>query len=316
MVQRVLDNYVSYGQLNRGTAHGDMRLLSRVPADAQVLRSFKDYLLLELGRSDQTVRGYSQQLLSVGSMLGKEIVDVSVADVRHRVKRDQEVAVSTRQLRVAAFRQLHMWGLLEKEKWADPAMLGVKSIPEPKRLPKPPISLLDATKTLTSCRTPNEYRVAYLGLYAGMRVSESASVVSSNLFGDRLTFIGKGNKERSVPLHPELRKVLPLMIDDPPKTKAVLANSWTKMRDRLGIRDLKGHPATTHSLRRTCADFLYDKAGVEREVVKAILGHGSEVTDLYAPVRIGKMKEAIDRIDYTLGTPVQLTLWGIGPDGT
>lgn len=286
-----------------------MRFLQRAPQDAHVLKLFGEYLLLELQRSDKTIRGYTQQLVAVARLLGKPIATVTPRDIRYEVKRDDTVAVSTRQLRVAAYKQLHMWALLEEAPWADPAMLGVKSIPEPKRMPKPPISLLDARRLLAHCGTPNEYRVAYLGLFAGLRISESATISHENLFGDRLTFIGKGDKERTVPVHPELGKVLPIILTKQPRSEGVLEGVMKRLRERHEIRDLKGRPATTHSLRRTCADFMYDKAGVPREVVKTILGHGSEVTDLYAPVRFGKMKEAIDAIDYSLGEPVQLSLF-------
>lgn len=309
MAERALDNL--YPDVERGAAAGgSVRiLLGRVPLDAHVLKLFGEYLLLELARSAQTVRGYHQQLVAVARMTGKPICLVSVEDVRYRVKRDTEAALSTKNLRIAAFRQLHMWGLLEKEKWADPAMLGVKSLPYPKRMPKPPIGLMDARKLLANCRTANEYRVCYLGLFGGLRVSESASLEGTNLFGDAMTFVGKGNKERTVPVHPELRKVMPEILARKPRSKEVLMGAFAEMRDRLGVTDLKGKPATSHSLRRTCADFMYDRADVPREVVKAILGHGSSVTDLYAPVRIGKMRQAIEAIDYTLGEPVQLSFW-------
>lgn len=307
MVQRALGK--SCLADDPGAARGEMRFLHRVPLDAHILKLFGEYLLLELARSPQTIRGYHQQLEAVARMLGKQICEVTVHDIRYEVKRDESVALSTKQLRIAAFRQLHMWGLLEEESWANPAMLGVKSLPSPKRMPRPPISLLDARTLLSGCRTPNEYRTVYLGLYGGLRVSESASLDYGNVHGDKLTFIGKGDKERSVPIHPELRKVLAEFIHLKPRSKEVLMSSFAKMRDRLRVYDVEGNPATSHSLRRTAADFMYDRAEVPREVVKAILGHGSEVVDLYAPVRFHKMKQAIECIDYTVGQPYQMSLF-------
>lgn len=304
LAERVLDSKSSSGDGGR-----EMLLQRRGASDEEVQRDFSDYLLLEEGRSDQTVRGYCQQQRAVAKMLSKRIVDVSPTDVRYEVKRDQNCAPSTRQLRITSYRQLHMWALLDEKPWANPAMLGVKTPPTPKRRPKPPISLFDARKMLANCQNPNEYRVVYLGLYAGLRVCESARLCEANVRRDRLVFIGKGNKEREVPIHPELAKALPSFIHQIPKSKGVLMDRMTKMRDRLMVFDLKGKPATTHSLRRTFADFLYDKLSVEREVVRMILGHGEEVTDLYAPVRFPKMVAAMGPLDYDMGTPIQLSLF-------
>lgn len=280
--------------------------LRGLPRDGEVLGSFTEYQIDELRHSDQTARGYRQQLQAVARMLDKPITSVTPRDIRYEVKRDNTCAPSTRSLRVAAFRQLHMWGLLEEEPWADPAMLGVKAPPSPRRQPKPPLYLHDARRLLAACSCPNDYRTIYLGLYAMTRVAESAKMGTEHFHRDRLTFIGKGDKERTVPVHPELAKALPLFLDHKPKSKGVLMARMTTLRNRLEIRDRKGKPATTHSLRRTGADFLYSTAGVEREVVKMLLGHGNEVVDSYAPVRFPKMKEAVDKLDYTVGEPIQL----------
>lgn len=288
------------------------RLLRRrlsLPDDDEVLEELSRYLLLEEGRAKATVRGYSQQARAVAKMVGKKIAAVTPEDIRHKVKRDQECAPSTKELRVAAFRAVHKWALLERKPWADAAMLGVKIPPSRRRLPRAPISPFDAQKLLAHCQIPNDYRVIYFGLYAGMRVGESASITTKQVHRDRITFIGKGDKERSVPIHPELRKVLPIILSVTPRSEGVLQGRMRELRDRLDVRDEEKNPATTHSLRRTFADFLYDKLKTEREVVRMILGHGSEVTDLYAPVRFPRMREAVERLDYSIGEPVQLSLF-------
>lgn len=313
LVMRALHNSPSgggsgSGQSGRDEAHGD-ELRFRVQADEEVLDEFCSYQLLELRHSDQTARGYLQQLSAVARQLDKKIVEVTPKDIRYEVKRDESVAQSTIRLRITAYRQLHMWALLEEKKWANTAMLGVKSPPEKRRLAQPPLPLYSARTLLTNCRGPNELRVVYFGLYGGLRVGESAIITHANVHGDRLIFIGKGDKERTVPIHPELGKVLPEILSVTPMSKGVLMGRMNAMRKRLRVFDVKGRPATTHSLRRTCADYLYDKAEVPREVVKMLLGHGSEVTDVYAPVRFGKMRKAIDALNYFSGEPVQLVLF-------
>jgi hypothetical protein len=61
-----------------------------------------------------------------------------------------------------------------------------------------------ATTLLESARHPVQARLCYFGLYAGCRVSESAAMSPDNAHDDRLSFVGKGQKKREVPLHPEL----------------------------------------------------------------------------------------------------------------
>ena len=282
--------------------------LKRRPHDQDVLGEFGDYLLEELRRSKQTARGYHQQLLATAKVTGRKVTEVSVKDIRYEVKRDDSVAVSTRNLRIAAFRHLHMWGLLEEAEWANPAMLGVKSIPE-KRAPLPPISVWEARKALANCDVPNDYRVIYCGLYAGLRVSESAAIDDSNIHGDRIVLMGKGDKKRTIPLHPELAKVLPVFLSKKPKTKEVLGARFDQFRQKHNLHNTEGQRATTHSLRRTFADTLYDKNGVPQEVVAMLLGHGSSVTQLYAPVRFAKMQEAVLTLNYYAGEPIQLSFW-------
>lgn len=289
----------------------DVRLLSRVPHDLDILAEFCDYRRYEVRNSPHTVKAYRHQLQYVAKEMGKPIVEVSPKAIRYGVKRDESVAVSTRNLRIAAFKQLHKWGLLEEHSWANPAMLGILSIPEHRSL-QPPITMWDARRAIEFAERPNDLRVIYFGLYAGMRVMESASITPNNVRSDRITFIGKGRyggKERSVPIHPELAKVLPVILSETPRSKGVLEARFAVLRNRHGWKDTKGKPATTHSLRRGFSDLLYDKKGVPQEVVKAILGHGRTTTELYAPVRHGKMKEAIDLVDWYTGEPVQGVLF-------
>lgn len=284
-----------------------MRLLRRVETD--VLDDFSAYLTLELGRSPKTLRSYLSQLNAVTDLLGCDVVDVSVKDLRYRVKRDESASVGTRNLRLTAFKELHRWAGQEGFDWYNPNILSLRRIPQGRRIPKAPISFSDAQTLIDVCQSPNEYRVVLFGLYAGLRVMESTLICPDHVHGDRMTFVGKGDKERTVPVHPYLKAHLRTIFTEQPASSGVLQGVFNRLRKRYDIRDLKGRPATTHSLRRTFATFLYDHQDVPREVVKMLLGHGSEVTDLYAPVSFRRMDEAVHPIDYRAGEPVQLTLW-------
>ena len=298
-----------------GTQGGpaDVRLFRRAfnsEGDERVLQEFSDYLTEELGRSDQTARAYVQQTTAVAEMLGKSITEVTHKDLRYEVKRDKSKPITTRNLRITSYKQLTKWALLEELPWAKVAILGVPLLPIPKRVPRPPITILDARKLLSACDSPNEHRAVYLPLYALVRAGEAARMNDSHLYGgDRLTFIGKGDKERTVPLHPRLREKLPIIFSSQPASPEVLEGVFLKMRDRLGIFDLKGKPATIHTLRRTGADFIRNKAGYPKDLVMAILGHEIDVTDIYAFPSFELMQPAVCAVDYDIGTPIQLSFF-------
>ena len=286
--------------------------MQRAPRDTDILDDFCDYRQYEVRNSPYTVKAYRHQLLRVAEEMGKPVVDITPRAIRFGVKRDESVAVSTRNLRIAAFKQLHKWGLLEEYGWANPAMLGILSIPE-NRVEKPPITMWDARRAIEFAQRPNDLRIVYFGLYGGLRVGEMASITHANIHGDRMTFIGKGRnggKERTIPIHKEIAKVLPIILSVTPKNKAVLEARWRHLRDVHGWKDTKGQPAPTHSLRRGFADFLYDKEDVPMEVVAKILGHTTTLTErAYAQVRFPKMRAAIDRVDWYTGEPIQGVLF-------
>lgn len=289
-------------------APGDELRLWRKPCD---LDAFEAYLIFELGRSQRTADNYIGGLKCLARWVGKDLHAVTPDDLR-RFKRESDYAPATKQSVVVAMHRLHDWALLEKVSWADAAMRSVVTPSVPWVL-RPPLSLDTARLLMAACRTPLEHRVVFFGLYAGTRIAESASITEREWRGERLTFVGKNSKQRVVPVHPDLQKLRYEILRATPASRGVLHSAFARMRDRTGAVDVEGKPATSHSLRRTFADLLYDRQGVPQEVVGALLGHGKKVTERYAPVRLGKLEEAITKVDYTLGTATQLALfetWG------
>jgi integrase/recombinase XerD len=64
------------------------------------------------------------------------------------------------------------------------------------------------------------------------------------------------------------------------------------------VSHVLGLPFTSHALRRTFAHMLV-KAGVNRDVVGALLGHAPNITvQAYAPVTWREKVEAIEKLPY------------------
>jgi site-specific recombinase XerD len=159
---------------------------------------------------------------------------------------------------------------------------------EPRRLPKA-LSPADATELLASFHTWRDRAIAGLMLYCGLRSAEvlAMNVAAADIGGRWLKVIGKGDRERRVPLDADVASVIQvyLLAERPasdsdrlflvakgpnrgqPLTAAGLRTIFRYHRTITGI--LGGHP---HALRHTFGTALAE-AGVDLAVMQALLGH-------------------------------------------
>lgn len=290
--------------MSLGTAVGDA-VRFRKRSDQWYFDAFADYVLLEAGLAPRTADNYVKDLRRVVGFTGKPIMDTTADDLR-RLVREYPCANATKSRTVVSCRQFFSWAALEG--YRDLDSIVVVRTPKVIRHPKPSISHETARLLLASCRTPLEYRVIHLGLYAGLRIAESASVEGAMWQRDRLKIIGKGRKPRVVPVHPELHKVSHLILEFTPKSVGVLHSALMRVRSRIGAYDTEGNLVKSHALRRTFGQTLYD-SGAPWEVVRKVLGHGSEVTDLYVRVKFSDLRSHVQGVSYFSGQPVQLGLF-------
>lgn len=273
--------------------------------DDWYFQRFRDYLLLEAGLAERTAKGYVADLVRLARYVGKPIISLEPDDLRGFV-READCSPSTKLRTAVSARQFYSWAALEGHRKLD-AIVAVRT-PKIVRKPKARVSDETARLLLSSVRTALEYRVVFFGLYAGLRIAESASVGEGEWRGDRLVIVGKGRKQRDVPVHPELAKVRHHILEKIPKDVQVLHSSLRRMRERVRAYDTEGNPVRSHALRRTFGQALYD-SGTPWEIVRKVLGHGEDVTDLYVRVRFEQMKEPVSRVTYFKGEPVQLGLF-------
>lgn len=159
---------------------------------------------------------------------------------------------------------------------------------EPRRLPKA-LSQPEAAELLGSFRTWRDRAIAGLMLYCGLRSAEvlAMDVTDADIGGRWLKVIGKGQRERRVPLDADVASVIQvyLLAERPesessrlflvakgpnrgqPLTPAGLRTIFRYHRDLTGI--VGGHP---HALRHTFGTALAE-AGVDLAVMQALLGH-------------------------------------------
>lgn len=261
---------------------------SGIGDEGALRREFAVYLTDERELSPATAWTYNQALLRLEKFCGKPICEITATDVR-AFMRFSAYHASTKNATVVAIKSFHRWGVLEGY-WTTNGIVGLQG-PRQHLNPKPSLTVSEVLALLGVTKRPNETRLVYLGLYAGCRVSESASIGPDEWLEDRLRFVGKGSKVREVPVHPDLEARRETILSNRP-TRDTLKTTCRALAFLLGI------PFTSHSLRRTFASTL-SESGVPREVIGALLGHApASVTEFYAPVRWSEKTEAMARLEF------------------
>lgn len=263
--------------------------LSEADVEASSRTQFAQYLVGECNLTPTTAFTYEQGLLRLEKFLRKDAAELTSDDLRLFI-RESDYHPSTKSSTLQAMKAFHKWGALEGM-WT---LNGIAAMRGPKivRDPKPELSKDVARRVIEMCRRPNEYRLVYLGLYGGLRITESASIGSKEWLEDRLRFVGKGRKTRDVPLHPELAAKKDVILSS-------TASRGTLKHTCASLSHYAGTHFTSHALRRTAAVSM-SEAGASRDVIGAILGHAplSVTTSSYVPVRWQERVEAISLLNY------------------
>ncbi|WP_210718590.1 tyrosine-type recombinase/integrase, partial [Amycolatopsis acididurans] len=181
---------------------------------------------------------------------------------------------------------------------------------EPRCLPTA-LSTSDAAELLASFRAWRDRAVAGLMLYCGLRSAEvlGLAVTDVDIGGRWLKVVGKGQRERRVPLDADVASVIQvyLLAERPesdsdllflvakgpnrgqPLTPAGLRTIFRYHRGLTGV--VGGHP---HALRHTFGTALAE-AGVDLAVMQALLGHAHvDTTARYIHLAPAHVKEEFD----------------------
>jgi len=186
-------------------------VLSR--SDDRLVELFLEMMVAERGASRHTLLAYRRDLTDFTHYLGKQESDLTHADESLiRGWLNKKWAATTQARKLSAVRQIYKFLLLENIRKDDPsATLDTPKLPRP--LPKG-ISMEEVSHLLeivhqrsakTSLASYQQARFAAMMeiLYAtGLRVSELVGLTMDSVSDDRrfLLVLGKGNKERLVPL--------------------------------------------------------------------------------------------------------------------
>jgi integrase/recombinase XerD len=169
-----------------------------------------------------------------------------------------------------------------------PAARSALRLREPRRLPRA-LDRREAAELLASFATWRDRAIAGLMLYCGLRSAEvlGLDVTDADIGGRWVQVTGKGNRERRVPLDPDVGAVIQAyLLAERPETAStrmfIVAKGPHRGRPltEAGLRrvfryhrEIAGVPAgNPHALRHTFGTALAE-AGVDLAVMQALLGH-------------------------------------------
>jgi site-specific recombinase XerD len=248
------------------------------------------------GRAAATRRAYVSDVTHFAEWMSRSDVDGPEGVDRMHLRRylaslgTRKLARATIARKAAALRCYFSWQLRQGHIDSDPA----RSLRAPSgggRLPRV-LSSGEVTSLLdVPTGTPVDRRdLAVLELLyaAGLRVSELCGLnrTDIDLRGRTVTVLGKGSKQRRVPIHDAAVDALRTWLQDgrddmegPPEAAFV-----NRRGARLGPRDVRrildrrsASPTHPHALRHTYATHLLD-GGADLRVVQELLGHASLAT--------------------------------------
>ena len=179
-----------------------------------------------------------------------------------------------------------------------------------RRLPKY-LSLDDSKKLLAvtenedNRNSQRDYAIITLFLNCGMRLSELVGININDIdfYENKMTVIGKGNKERTIYLNKACIKAIKNYLDVRPKDgiKTDKFNSrkalfLSERKERISRRTgLDTKKYSTHKLRHTAATLMYQYGNVDIRALQEVLGHESiSTTEIYTHVANKQARDAIE----------------------
>jgi site-specific recombinase XerD len=259
------------------------------------------------------VRAYLEWLQSAETD-GDPLGDAAAKDWAVRDYRSYLVTVAKR---AAATVNKHLAALVDFYTWRGLGQpQGVKRHQVARHAPKAlePRAKLRYLRAVEACPSARDRAIALLPLFAGTRIAEISALdiadVRLSARKGEVHLVGKGEKSRTVPVHPKLREALAAWLAERPErpgadTAALFTSGrGTRMTtdaladviDRITSAASLEDEVTSHRLRHTFGTEL-TRNGVDIVTVAELMGHASlETTRLYTRPSEADMQRAVDAL--------------------
>ena len=292
----------------------------------QAVTAWLKHLSSERGHSENTFRSYARDIEQFQfhiaryfcqSPLLKDLAEINTRTFRSFMAARRDQGASSRSLArtLSALRSFFRW-LEAEELLRNRSILQVTTPKVPRSLPRPLTEI--KAKDIVEARTETDLdwvaardNAVLLLLYgAGLRISEALSIRVGERpkhNRDTICIVGKGNKERLVPVLPITINAIeayvelcpyPLEPDNPlfvgvkggPLSPRIIQLAVAKLRKTLELP----HNATPHTLRHSFATHLLS-AGADLRQIQELLGHASlSTTQSYTEVERDRLLAVYD----------------------
>ncbi len=283
----------------------------------EFIDTFLNYMAVERGLAKNTVSAYQDDLLAYSDFLSKRSIDALSRTERNDIvnfmlfQKDKGISANSISRRLAAIKMFYRFLVRERLLKNDPTSL----IDSPKLWKKIPETLslneVEALLNAADLRSKQGIRDRAIleTLYAtGMRVSEAVNLKKDNVNLDVgfLRCIGKGNKERVIPLGKKavasinryLAVSRPYLLKKKQSDYLFLNRSGNKISRQSFWKIIKKYaraarikkPIKPHILRHTFATHLLER-GADLRSVQEMLGHANiSTTQIYTHINRERLK--------------------------
>lgn len=283
-------------------------------------RNFETYLRLERGMAGNSVEAYLHDYDHMARFMieqNKEPEEVELVDLQQLLKSfvDLEIAPTSQRRMIAGWRMFYKMLVVEDALKDSPADL--LDLPmRPKHLPDvlndDEVTAIQATFDRSTPEGERNYVIVEVLYGCGLRVSELVNLKMSNLYAEEqmLQVIGKGDKERWVPINEHALRLLEDYLlhvrshvpVKPGEEKYVFLNRrghhltrqmvFMFLKDAVAAAGIN-KTVSPHSLRHSFATELVQN-GADLRAVQEMLGHESiSTTEIYTHLTRDTLRNTI-----------------------
>ena len=286
---------------------------------SDIVRAYQRYLKLQRGFSPNTLEAYGrdlQKLLAYLEHEGKSVMTVELPDLQHFAATLHDIGIGPRsQCRIlSGVRSFYRFLQLDGYRDDDPTELlesPVLGEHLPEVLTVAEVDALEASIDVSKWEGHRNRAIIEVLFSCGLRVTELVTLKLTDLFLEErfVRIMGKGSKERLVPISKKAIKLLKLWFVDrnlmnikPGEEDYVFLNRRGKHLTRVMIllmvkqqAEVAGITKTIspHTLRHSFATALLE-GGADLRAIQALLGHESiGTTELYTHMDMTVLKQEI-----------------------
>ena len=284
-----------------------------------IIKKYLRYLKLERNYSPNTIDGYQRDLWKLLDYLNREnlpVLDVKLEDLQHFAATLHELGIgpSSQARIISGIRSFYRFLLLDGYLTADPTeLLESPTLGEhlPEVLSTAEVDILEASFDMSKPEAHRNRAIIEVLFSCGLRVSELTHLRLSNLFLDDrfIRVLGKGSKERLVPISPKAIHELNLWFEDrrrmdikPGEEDYVFLNRRGSHLTRTMILIMIKRQAleagitktiSPHTFRHSFATALLE-GGADLRAIQAMLGHEDiSTTEIYTHIDTTTLRQEI-----------------------